>query len=47
MEQFTKELVRLIGVSYEYAIAAWFTLEDWRRNNPVETAMYYKKRFRL
>jgi len=45
--KFTKELVRLTIVSYEYAAAAWFTLEDWRRNKPIEAAIYYKRRFSL
>ena len=46
-DSFTKELMRITGVSEEYAIAAYLTLSDKGKNHPVVEAAKYKKRFNL
>ena len=43
MNKFVNELVKITGVSKQYAVAAWYTLEHWRRNKPIEAAKYYKQ----
>jgi len=46
-EVYVEELRRLYEVSEEYAWAAWHTLTDQDRNNPVQAAVEYGKRYHL
>ena len=39
MAKFTKELIKLTGVSKEYAIAAWYALSDNDRTKPTLAAV--------
>ncbi len=46
-DEFVKELWRISGVSKQYASAIFFTLEGWRRDDPVAAAEYYKRKWIL
>ncbi len=46
-EKFIKELIKLTGVSREYAIAAWYALNVYCRSKPVLSADMVAKRYSL
>ncbi len=47
MKTFISELIAITGVSEEYAIAAWFTLDACGKDNPRQSAKIYAHRFNL
>ena len=47
MEVFVSQLIAITGVSEAYAIAAWYGLDDFGRDNPRQSARRYAQRFNL
>ncbi len=45
--EFVTELMDITGLSFQYSSAAFFTIEHWRRERPIEAAKYYKEKFDL
>ena len=46
-DEFVKELVKITGLSRQYASGAFFTIQHYNRENPKQAAKEYKKRFDL
>ncbi len=46
-DKFVEELKKTTKVSTKYAIAAFYTLKDWEKENPKRAAEIYKIKFYL
>jgi len=47
MTEFIIRLIQITGVSNEYAVAVWYSLNDEKRKTPIKSADRYKQRFNL
>lgn len=47
MQDFISKLVDLTYCSTEYAVAAWYTLQDHDKDNPKKAAVNYVRKFNL